>query len=239
MFSSIRNGFLKFFGDIKVFKFPFFMLYDPGSYKVKGHEIRKVIDSLQPGDIMIRGYSNYLDGFFIPGFFSHAGLYLGETNKKDLLLPEILESKFYEGRQVVIHSMAEGVFMEDAITFCKCDYLVILRRSADTEPDADFAADFKNVYQKALKNLGKGYDFKFDFSNIGNLSCTELVYVCNDDFLSRYEVKLKPRRVLFRKRNLLIPDDFITKAFQVVFASQSVGAEKIQKIINKNTVYNG
>lgn len=66
MFSSIRNGFLKFFGDIKVFKFPFFMLYDPGSYKVKGHEIRKVIDSLQPGDIMIRGYSNYLDGFFIP-----------------------------------------------------------------------------------------------------------------------------------------------------------------------------
>lgn len=135
--------------------------------------------------------------------------------------------------------MAEGVFMEDVITFCKCDYLVILRRNTDTEPGVDFAAGFKNVYQKALKNLGKGYDFRFDFSNIGNLSCTELVYVCNDDFLDRYQVKLKSRRVLFSKRNLLIPDDFITQAFQIVFVSQSVGTERLQKIINKNTSYNG
>ncbi len=234
MLTYVRNSFLKFFGDIKIFKFPLFILYDPGSYKVKGYEVRKVIDSVKPGDIMVRGYSNYLDGYFIPGFFSHTGLYLGETKKTDLVMPEIVEKVFYEGKQAVIHSMAEGVFMEDLINFCKCDYLVILRRNQQIEPKVNFNEDFKKVYQKAMKNLGKGYDFKFDFSDIGNLSCTELVFICNEDYLPLYNVKLKIRRMLFAKREILIPDDFITKEFEIVFVSQSVSPDTIKKIITKN-----
>ena len=66
---KVYNGFVKVFGDIKVFKFPLFAVYDPGGYKVKGEDIREVIQKLRPGDILIRGYENYLDGYFIPGFF--------------------------------------------------------------------------------------------------------------------------------------------------------------------------
>ena len=98
----------------------------------------------------------------------------------------------------------------------------------------DFNEDFKKVYQKAIKNLGKGYDFKFDFSDIGNLSCTEFVYVCNEDFLPLYRVNLKERKVLLAKRKMLIPDDFITKEFEMVFVSKSVSQDTIQKIIVKN-----
>jgi len=232
--SLIRNSFLTFFGDIKVYKFPFFILYDPGSYKVKGFEIRKVIDTIEPGDILIRGYSNYLDGAFIPGFFSHAGLYLGETRKTDLVIPDVIENVFYEGKQVVIHSMANGVFTEDIINFCKCDYLVILRRNQQIEPDVDLNADYRKVYTKALKNLGKAYDFKFDFSDIGNLSCTELVYVCNEHFLPLYNVKIKKRKVMLFKKDMLVPDDFITKEFNIIFSSQSVKQSKLDKILTFN-----
>lgn len=234
LFSLIRNSFLTFFGDIKIYKFPFFILYDPGSYKVKGFEVRKVIDSIEPGDILIRGYSNYLDGAFIPGFFSHAGLYLGETKKTDLVMPDVIENVFYEGKQVVIHSMARGVFTEDIINFCKCDYLVILRRNKQIEPDVDLSADYRNVYTKALKNIGKAYDFKFDFSDIGNLSCTELVYVCNEHFLPLYNVKIKKRRVMLFKKDMLVPDDFITKEFNIIFSSQSVKQSKLDKILTFN-----
>lgn len=234
LLTTIRNGFLKFFGDIKIFKFPFFILYDPGSYKVKGYEIRYVLDNIVKGDILVRGYSNYLDGYFIPGFFSHAGLFLGVTQKSDMVLTKDIEDKFYEGSQVVIHSMAEGVFMEDIINFCKCDYLLILRRNNRTEPDADFESSFKIVYQKALKNLGKGYDFKFDFSDIGNLSCTELVYVSNQDFLQKYNVDIKERKILFGKKKLLIPDDFVTKEFDIIFSSKSVKKEIIEKMVQEN-----
>jgi hypothetical protein len=62
LLEKLYNGFIKFFGDIKVFKFPLFILYDPGSYKVKGEDMRQVIKIIQPGDILLRGYVNYLDG---------------------------------------------------------------------------------------------------------------------------------------------------------------------------------
>jgi hypothetical protein len=220
---SIWNSFLKFFGDIKVFKYPMYLLYDPGSYKVKGHEIRRVIETVQPGDILVRSYSNYLDGYFIPGRFSHVGLYVGKTELADLEnVKNPNRDKFYEGKQVVIHSMAEGVFMEDVINFCKCDYLVIMRRSSRTEPEVDFETDFRSVvYPKALKNLGKEYDFKFDFSNYHTLSCTELVYSCCESFIEKYGVRIQPRRVLFSKRDMIIPDDFLTTSFDEVFRSQS------------------
>ena len=71
------------FGDIKVFKWPMFILYDPGSYRVKGEDMREVIQIIEPGDMLVRGYDNYLDGYFIPGYFSHAGLYVGEITEND------------------------------------------------------------------------------------------------------------------------------------------------------------
>ncbi|MBK8954090.1 MAG: hypothetical protein IPM34_00850 [Saprospiraceae bacterium] len=234
IFTFIYNSFLKFFGDIKVFKYPFFLLYDPGSYKVKGAEVRKVLDTVQDGDILIRGYTNYLDGLFIPGFFSHAGLYLGDTTSHNFLLPDVIASKFYKGKQAVIHSMAEGVFMEDLINFCKCDYLVILRRNNTIEPQLDLLASSKVVFETAIKNLGKGYDFKFDFANIGNLSCTELVFNCCADVFPLYDVDLKPRRIMLRKRNVLIPDDFVTQKFDLVFKSASVQQKVLEKIFTRN-----
>lgn len=78
---SFSERFLTIFGDIKFYKFPLFLIYDPGSYKVKGDDHREVLDLLQPGDILLRAYTNYLDGKFIPGLFSHAALYYGEMTE--------------------------------------------------------------------------------------------------------------------------------------------------------------
>jgi hypothetical protein len=66
---TLSERFLTVFGDIKVFRFPFFLVYDPGSYQVKGDDVRALLGVLQPGDILLRSYSNYLDGKFIPGKF--------------------------------------------------------------------------------------------------------------------------------------------------------------------------
>ena len=232
--AQLRNGFLKFFGDIKVFKYPFFLLYDPGSYLVKGHDVRQVIENLQPGDIMLRGYKNYLDGYFIPGFFSHAGLYLGPTKKGQTELTPKQEANFYEGKQVIIHSMAEGVFMEDVLNFCRCDYLIILRRNNKIEPGINLQEAFETTYKCALDNLGKAYDFKFDFINNDTLSCTELVQVCYADIMPIYDVHIKTRNVLFSKRQMLIPDDFVTDKFDVVLASQSISDKILSKIFDNN-----
>jgi len=137
MLTKIYNGFVKALGDIKVFPYPMFILYDPGSYRIKGDEMREVMQAVQPGDILVRGYVNYLDGYLIPGFFSHAGLYLGrvDDDAKRFVKPQGMHL-FRTGEQMVIHAMAEGVFMEDILNFCRCDYMMVLRRNTSIESEA-------------------------------------------------------------------------------------------------------
>lgn len=88
---KLWSKFLKFFGDIKCFKFPLFLVYDPDDYQVTGEKILEIMEVLKPGDVILRGYNRYLDGKFIPDKlkFSHGALYVG-GNK-------------------VIHAVAEGV----------------------------------------------------------------------------------------------------------------------------------
>ena len=58
--NKLKRQFLTCFGDIKVFRWPMFIVYDPGSYLIKGELIREVINLIEPGDILLRKYKNYL-----------------------------------------------------------------------------------------------------------------------------------------------------------------------------------
>jgi len=230
IFTKIYNTILKIFGDIKIYKFPFFVLYDPGSYLIKGDECREIMNILKPGDIIVRGYKNYLDGYFIPGFFSHAGLYLGNVpnSEKITLLPYIEEQFYAKGEQIVAHAMAEGVFMEDVLNFCRCDYLLILRIKEISSQEID------EIYITALNKLGTPYDYQFDFSTFHNLSCTEFVYVCMRDKLEQEGVYMRQRRKPIFLSPTLIPDDFIDSSLEIVWKSKEIPSSIIEKIkINK------
>lgn len=62
---------------------------------------------VRPGDILLRRYDNYLDGYFIPGRFSHSGVYIGDG--------------------LIVHAMSSGVQKIDIIDFLRCDGFAILR----------------------------------------------------------------------------------------------------------------
>lgn len=234
---KMYNGFLNFFGDLKVYKFPMFIVYDPGSYLIKGEDCREVMKVVQPGDILIRGYVNYLDGYFIPGFFSHAGLYVGEVKEQDIEnVPSTGRSRFRSGEQMVVHSMAEGVFMEDVLNFCRCDYMVVLRRDPLQETEADKKIEFPRVFKNALSHLGCDYDFKFDFSDFNKLSCTEFVYVCYQDLLDIYGVKIREEQLLFMKKQIIAPDDFVKSKLSMVWKSKSIPDKQLKKLRRKNLI---
>ena len=74
---KLQASFLTMFGNIKVFRWPFFLVYDPSVFSMTGQKILKVRDILQPGDIILRGFSMYLDGMFVPGDYSHGAIYIG------------------------------------------------------------------------------------------------------------------------------------------------------------------
>ena len=62
----IWSKFLTAFGNIKVFKWPFFMVYDPSYFKMTGDKILEVVSIMKPGDVILRGFDGYLDGKFVP-----------------------------------------------------------------------------------------------------------------------------------------------------------------------------
>jgi hypothetical protein len=243
---------LTIFGDLKVYRFPMFLLYDPGAYRVRGEDAREAMARVRPGDILLRGYVNYLDGYFIPGYFSHAGLYIGSVVEEERDRVERPRGKeiFRPGEQMVIHSMAEGVFMEDLLNFCRCDYMAILRfpdsftRASGAKPlnipkrewnDREeeirdklasgelikFAETVPVIREVALNNLGRPYDFSFDFANFDRLCCTEFVYLCTKSLSSFLEIKPMSRRVLFVSKRVVRPDDFLGSGLRVIWCSSS------------------
>ncbi|MCX7986418.1 MAG: YiiX/YebB-like N1pC/P60 family cysteine hydrolase [Bacteroidales bacterium] len=231
MLTKIYNGFVKVLGDIKVFPYPLFVIYDPGSYRVKGDEIREVMQVVEPGDILVRGYVNYLDGYLIPGFFSHAGLYLGRVDEDDKrwVKPQAMHL-FRSGSQMVIHAMAEGVFMEDIINFCRCDFMMILRRNPSIESEAARQITSRTIFENALQRLGLPYDFQFNFSDIKKLSCTELVFDCCKGFISEYGIEPKKHRFLLFSKTILSPDDFVSSSLTKVWRSKNLPKKAIRKL---------
>ncbi|MBI5216273.1 MAG: hypothetical protein HY960_11020 [Ignavibacteriae bacterium] len=260
---TLFEKFLTVFGDIKIFKWPLFLLYDPGGYLIKGKDIRCVINLVKPGDILLRGFKNYLDGYFIPGYFSHAGLYVGRILPEDArhVTNEKGEQVFQAGEQMVIHSMAEGVFVEDVLNFCRCDYMAIMRFPDYIKPDAritlplvpqkefsneeidivtklksgvsvPFQDVFPIVKRIALGCLGKEYDFKFDFENFHSLSCSELIYYCIKSFGSHLDIRTVKKRVLFLfEKTLLEPDAFLRSKLEMIWKSPTINERKLRQCI--------
>lgn len=139
MLKWLKRKFLTILGDIKIFKFPLFMIYDPSTFRVKGYHTRQAIDLLKPGDIVLRRYRMYLDGVFIPGKYSHTGVYVGDGK--------------------IIHAVAEGVSKIDVIDFLRCDGFCILRQN-----DANKALKAVEYCKEVLGQRGQ-YDFDFTDDN--------------------------------------------------------------------------
>lgn len=263
---ALQSGFLKTLGDIKYFPWPLFFVYDPKGYQVKGHEVRQVIDTIQPGDILLRGYNKYLSGLFIPGYFSHSGIYLGEITEADKarfdppLSDEQLE-RFHPGKQMVLHAMAQGVFMEDVINFCRCDRMIILRfpKTLQEQPEAssgagiepmdktfsmdeyslfrdlksgktlEFDHTFPVIFQTALKQLAKPYDYKFDFKNYNDLSCTEYVQSCIKALAPFHGIEAIEQHYFgLLKKSVIEPDAFYRDCFELVWKSETTDLSRIK-----------
>ena len=172
VFGRLWRWFLTVLGDIKVYKFPMFMVYDPTTFAVKGDDTRDIMDVIAPGDVVLRGYRHYLDGFFIPGDLSHSGIYVGNGT--------------------VIHSVAEGVCEIDLIDFFRCDRACVMRPK-----DGKAAVE---AIEKAKSLIGSDYDFNFVDGN-GAYYCHEFTATCYS-MLGIEKKKTKIMGIPLRRRYL-------------------------------------
>ena len=148
-FYQFKSKFLTFFGDLKYFKCPPCIVYQPVTFKIKGSDTRMLMNIIRDGDIILRGYNCYLDSLFIPGIYSHTGIYIGNGK--------------------MIHAVAEGVSEIDIIDFLRCDRFCLMRPVKGQETAIKRAKEF-------LRNK-IAYDFDFETWN-NKMFCHEFVAQC-------------------------------------------------------------
>lgn len=130
-------------------------LRQPGtSWQLKHKRIRPVmrealISTLRPGDVFITRHDDALSNWFLPGYWPHAALYIGDG--------KTLEAK------------KDGVRIRALHKTLQVDSLVVLRPPLSE-------ARLPDVIDRAMSHVGKPYDFLFDFRTADRLACTEVIY---------------------------------------------------------------
>ena len=106
---------------------------------------------LRPGDVLVTRHRDAMSNLFLPGFWPHAALYLGDED-----LP-VLEAK------------------KDGVKFRKLEETLQVDAFAIIRPKLS-EGDLTTALDRARTHAGKLYDFEFDFRRADRLVCTEVVY---------------------------------------------------------------
>ena len=136
-----------------------FLMLGHVAYKVKGEDVRKILNTLEPGDVLLRRYNAYLSGLMIPGYFTHAAIYVGDNS--------------------VVHLLGDGICKEDILTFTRCDDLMILRHVDDSVAIKAIKLAWDQL------SLNVEYDFDFNTKCSKRFYCTEFIDFCYGNIVKK------------------------------------------------------
>ena len=169
---SVQSAIAERMGDTRILRRPPF---------ITTQQVQRIQPRLKPGDILLERRNWYLSNPFLPGFWPHAALYVGDFEDLRKLgvtghpavrkhLAEFLRPAHDGHPKTVIEAVSEGVLLNSLPHSMHADYVAVLRPRV---PRDKIAA----AIIRAFENLGKPYDFEFDFDDTSRLVCTQVVYV--------------------------------------------------------------
>jgi hypothetical protein len=135
---------------------------------------------LQPGDVLLCRAEGKLTAALLPGFWSHAAIYLGSRAELEALSVREHPHAARRWEQIPEHAGPLGCVIEGVAprvricaleTSLNADHVAVLRPNVSR-------AEMAVALGEALGHLGKPYDFEFDFNISSRIVCTELVYRC-------------------------------------------------------------
>jgi hypothetical protein len=188
---AVQATVAEWIGDIRIVERPRFV--DPTT-------IAEIVPLLRPGDILLERRSWHASNAFLPGFWPHVALYVGDLQDLERLgiadEPEVvsrLESflgQTPDGHPYrVIEALGEGVIFNTVEHSLHADHVAVLRPRLG-EPQ------IATAIVTAFRHQGKPYDFQFDFFTADRLVCTELVYRAYRDLLRLDLVRIMGRDTL-------------------------------------------
>lgn len=186
-----------------------------GSALISPSQIAALHMRLEPGDIFLTRREWYMSNVGIPGFWSHAALYVGtpEERKSHFATPEVAARvRARAGRDAaledlitlpspspsarggvprVLEAIAEGVAFTTLERAAHADSIAVLRPLVgDTEK--------ARAIWRAFQYAGRPYDYNFDFRSDDTLVCSELIYKAYRELPGEQGIALPLARTLGR-----------------------------------------
>ena len=141
--------------------------------------IEQLRNRLAPGDVLVTRKEYALTNYFLPGYWPHAALFLGQVDdlqRRGLSTHQNFRTRWprfmscdlqEQGR--VLEAMKDGVLVPSLRSPCGTDSVVVIRPQLDEML-------INEALTRGMFHEGKHYDFGFDFTRADRLVCTEVVY---------------------------------------------------------------
>jgi Permuted papain-like amidase enzyme, YaeF/YiiX, C92 family len=113
------------------------------------HVTEQLLQMLRPGDVFVTRKDAAVTNYFLPGYWPHAALYVGDDK--------------------VVESLKDGVRERSMDSPFGNDAVAVVRPLLTPEL-------IQQAIQRARTHIGKPYDFDFDFTRADRMVCTEVVY---------------------------------------------------------------
>lgn len=137
--------------------------------------IEEMETAMQPLDVLLEKTPFRLTDQFIPGYWGHAAIYIGnEAQLKELgIWDDPIVMKFHKRiktGKVIVEALRSNVEINSMKHFSDIDDFALLRPKDLTNDEK------KKMITKALRQVGKKYDFGFDVESSKTIVCSELHY---------------------------------------------------------------
>jgi len=134
---------------------------------------------IAPRDVFVTRKEYAATNYFLPGFWPHAALYLGDIGSIQEMGPSshepfqsrwdrLLELDDQDSRRV-LEAMADGVWLRSVRSPFSVDSVAVIRPNITPGQISD-------ALVRGMAHESKPYDFDFDFTRSDRLVCTEVVY---------------------------------------------------------------
>ena len=125
---------------------------------------------LRAGDVLITRHDDAMSNLFLPGYWPHAALYIGDAQERRELGVELAGAGALRVEEChFLEAKKDGVLLRRIEETLNVDAFMVLRPKLEQEQRAQ-------ALSRGLTHEGKLYDFMFDFRVADRLACTEVIY---------------------------------------------------------------
>jgi uncharacterized protein YycO len=212
-------------------------------------QVAELTPKMMPGDVMLERREWYVSNVGLPGFWSHAAIYIGTPAERrayfadpvvqawvksqgiadgdmEKLLAQRYPDAYATGRQPQEHGHAARVLeaISEGVSFTSMEHSasadsLVVLRPRLTKKDKAFAL------LRAFGYAGRPYDFDFDFQTDAALVCTELVYKAYEPAPSFKGIPIQLEDIIGR---LAIPANGIARQFDEQYGTADQQWDMVQ-----------